>query len=105
MVNDLISNEFDEKVLESDKTVIVDFWAPWCGPCKMLTPILYDVADKVEDAIIYKVNVDDAGDLAERFNITNVPTVIIFKDGEIKDTIIGVNQQSRYIDSVNAVAI
>ena len=73
--------EFEEKIAEG--VVLVDFWAPWCGPCKAQNPILEDVAKQVKDfASVKKVNVDEQSDLAQKFGISSIPTLIIFKDGE-----------------------
>ena len=73
--------EFEEKI--ADGVVLVDFWAPWCGPCKAQNPILEDVAKQVKDfASVKKVNVDEQSDLAQKFGISSIPTLIIFKDGE-----------------------
>lgn len=76
------SNEFEAEVLKSDKKVLVDFWANWCGPCKMLAPVLEQVADEMPDVQIVKVDVDDNGDLAEKYNVMSIPTMILFKNGE-----------------------
>ena len=73
--------EFEEKI--ADGVVLVDFWAPWCGPCKAQNPILEDVAKEVKDfASVTKVNVDEQSDLAQKYGISSIPTLIIFKDGE-----------------------
>lgn len=76
------SNEFEAEVLKSDKKVLVDFWANWCGPCKMLAPVLEQVAEEMPDVQIVKVDVDDNGDLAEKYNVMSIPTMILFKNGE-----------------------
>ena len=82
---------FRKEVLESEKTVLVDFWAAWCGPCRMLSPVIDEVAaDFAGRAEIYKVNVDEEGELAAKFGIMSIPTLIIFKDGAVFDKLVGV---------------
>ena len=84
------NNEFDTEVLKGSGVSLVDFFADWCGPCKMLSPILDSITDTVKGkAKILKVNVDDCQDLAREYNIVSVPTIIIFKDGEIVERITG----------------
>lgn len=92
---------FEEEVLKSDKLTIVDFWAPWCGPCKMLGPILDEVSQKVSHKIA-KVNVDDEGNLASQFKIRSIPTMIVFKDGKAIDTMVGVMSADALINKLNS---
>ena len=76
-------NEFEEKVLQADKPVLVDFYADWCGPCKMMIPVLDQLsAEKAEQLEIYKINVDDNSDLAQNYGIKSIPNMILFKNGE-----------------------
>ena len=84
------SNDFQQKVLDSDQPVLVDFFATWCGPCKMLAPILDDVAKDVEGkARVVKVDVDQSPDIAAKYRVSSVPTLILFKDGEPVQKTIG----------------
>jgi thioredoxin 1 len=84
-------------------TVLVDFWAPWCGPCKMQTPILEKVAEKVGDAaVIAKVNVDENAPLAAQFGVRSIPTLILFKDGQKVKDFIGVQQEPALVSALTA---
>ena len=96
------NTSFDE-LLQSEKLVIVDFWAPWCGPCRMLSPLLDEVeaemADKVE---VVKVNVDDADEIAMRFRIMSIPTLLFFKNGAMVDRSVGAMPKSALVEKINA---
>lgn len=83
MVKTITAENFDQEVLQSEKTVVLDFWASWCGPCRMFTPIIEKFAEDNPDVEVGKVNVDDESALAERFNIMSVPTLVIMKNGEV----------------------
>ncbi|MFQ3670384.1 MAG: thioredoxin [Verrucomicrobiia bacterium] len=88
---ELTSKNFKEQVLDATGVVLVDFWAEWCGPCKMIAPVLDQIADQhVGKVKITKVNVDHASDLAAQFNIRSIPTLLIFQDGTVKDQLVGV---------------
>lgn len=102
-----------EGVIELDSTsyedatksgvVLVDFWAPWCGPCKMQTPILEKVAAAVGDkAVISKVNVDESPDLAAKYGIRSIPTLVLLKDGENKQQFVGLQQQAALVSAIEA---
>ena len=80
---------FDELVLQSEKPVLLDFWAPWCGPCRMVAPIVEEIAQENESIAVGKVNVDDDGALAARFGITSIPTLILMDKGEAVKTLVG----------------
>ncbi len=83
--------EFDEKVLKSSTPVVVDFWAPWCGPCKMIAPVLEKLAGEYSDSVVVaKVNTDENPQWAMRYGVQGIPTLLFIKDGLVKDTIVGV---------------
>lgn len=85
----ITNKNFDQEVLASDKPVLVDFWATWCGPCRMLAPIIEEIAESRSDVKVGKVNVDEEGELAVRFGISSIPTVIVFKNGDIAAQAVG----------------
>ena len=91
---ELTDAAFDEIVHNSDEPVLVDFWAPWCGPCKMMAPILGEIADEYADkAKICKLNTDDARDSAIEFDISSIPTIILFKDGQVTKRWVGLTSK------------
>ena len=75
-------NNFQEEVLNSDKPVLVDFWAPWCGPCRMVLPIIEEIAEENDDIKVVKVNVDEDPELANQYGVMTIPTLYVFKNGE-----------------------
>ena len=85
----LTLEEFDDVVLKSEKPVLIDFWATWCGPCRMMSPIVDEFAEKHPEVTVCKVNVDDEPELADRFGIFAIPTLIVFENGEVKSKAAG----------------
>lgn len=80
---------FDSEVLKSDKPVLIDFWASWCGPCRMVSPIVDEIAAEVPDVKVCKVNVDEETELAQLFHISSIPTLVVMKQGKVVDTSVG----------------
>ena len=93
MVKTITAENFDE-VLKTEKTVVLDFWASWCGPCRMFTPIIEKFAEDNPEVEVGKVNVDDESALAERFNIMSVPTLVVVKNGEVVASSVGVKPKA-----------
>jgi thioredoxin 1 len=101
MAKEISDSEFNSEVIESDLPVLVDFWAPWCGPCRMLGPIVESLSEELEGkAKVVKVNVDESPETAGKYGITSIPTVMIFKGGEKTETLVGVLPKPKYIESL-----
>ena len=98
---DVTDETFDEEVLKSDKVTLVDFWAGWCMPCQMLSPILDEVSEEMDEVVkVCKVNVDENRAVAGEHNIMSIPAVFVFKDGKVVEEIIGLRQKDEYITSL-----
>jgi len=96
------SENFDTEALKSDKPVLVDFFADWCGPCKMMAPVVEALASEYEGkAVVGKLNVDDASDIAGRYGVMSIPTLIVFKDGQISDKFVGVTSKNELSAALN----
>lgn len=94
--------QFQEEVLNSELPVVVDFWAPWCGPCKMIGPVLEDVAGEMEGKIkVVKINVDENPDTAPKYNVRGIPTLLVVKGGEVVGTKVGAVSKSQLVDFID----
>ncbi|MFA5024948.1 MAG: thioredoxin [Candidatus Shapirobacteria bacterium] len=94
-------NNFKVEVLDNPNQVIVDFWAPWCGPCQMLGPIIDEIGDELKDTVkVTKLNVDENQELASNYNVSSIPAVLIFEKGKLKNTIIGFHQKQDYLNAL-----
>lgn len=89
----LTKDNFDQEVLESAEPVLVDFSAAWCGPCKMLEPVLEELSSEVQGAKIVKVDVDEQSEIAQRYSVMSMPTLLFFKDGKVMDQMVGVQSK------------
>lgn len=104
MALEITDATFEEVVLKSDKPVVVDFWAVWCGPCKMLGPVIEEISSEYEGkAVVGKVDVDANQEFAAKFGIRNIPTVLVFKDGEVVQRQVGVAPKKTYVDYIEGL--
>lgn len=104
-IKNLDSNTFEDAIKESGKPVLVDFWAPWCGPCKAIAPILDEIAEELGEKVsICKVDVDNNNEISAKFNIRAIPTMLVFKDGEVAETIVGMTNKADLTSKLEALA-
>ena len=98
----LTDQNFEEEVLNSEKKCLVDFYADWCGPCKMMAPVIEGIAEEFGDAInVGKVNSDENMELVEKYGIMSIPTIMIFENGTVKKSFVGVTSKSEILDALN----
>ena len=100
LVKDMNKENFQEEVVQSDKPVLVDFWASWCGPCRMVSPIVDEIAQERPDVKVVKVNVDQEQELALQFGVMSIPTLVVMKDGQVVNQAVGVRPKEQILDLV-----
>jgi len=101
VVKKVTSAEFEQEVLQSEIPVLVDFWAEWCGPCRMVAPVLDEVDKELGESIkIVKVNVDEEGELAQRYGVMSIPTLMVVKGGEVVETSVGFQPKKELISRI-----
>ena len=91
------TSNFQDEVLRSDRTVLLDFWAPWCGPCRMVGPILEEIARERADVKVGKVNVDEQPELASQFSVMSIPTLVVMKDGKVPNQTVGARPKGQIL--------
>ncbi len=96
----LTKNNFENEVMKSDKPVLIDFWAPWCGPCRMVSPVVDEIAEEAKGFKVAKVNVDEQGELAQAFKVMSIPTLIVVKDGKVTSQAVGVRPKEHILEMV-----
>jgi thioredoxin 1 len=94
-INDVTDGTFDVEVLEAETAVLVDFWAPWCGPCRMVAPVLAEINGEREDLRVVKLNVDENQQTAVKYEVLSIPTMILFRDGQMVKKLIGAQPKAR----------
>lgn len=98
----ITKENFENEVLKSDKPVLIDFWASWCGPCRMVSPVVDEIAEENTGLKVGKVNVDEQNELAQAFKVMSIPTLIVVKDGKIIAQSVGAKQKAQILQMVNA---
>ena len=96
----ITSKNFEDEVLNSDKITIIDFYADWCGPCKMMAPIINKIAEENNDIKVGKLNVDESGEIAGQFNIMSIPTILLFRNGKEFKRFVGVTSKDNIINAI-----
>ena len=99
-VLEFTDNNFEEEVLKSDKTVLIDFYADWCGPCKMMSPIIDEIAEENSEVKVGKVNVDNNMEVAEKYQIMSIPTILVVKNGNVTKQFVGVTSKSEIEEAI-----
>lgn len=100
-VLNITKDNFEQEVLKSEKPVLIDFWASWCGPCRMVGPIIDEIANERTDIKVCKVNVDDEQELASQFRVMSIPTLIVIKDGQVVNQSLGAKPKAQILELLN----
>ena len=96
----ITKNNFDTEVMNSEKPVLIDFWASWCGPCKMLSPVVDEIAEETTDVKVGKVNVDEQPELARQFGVMSIPTLVLIKDGKVAEQSVGLKPKDTILKMI-----
>lgn len=94
----ITKENFEEQVIRAEKPVLLDFWATWCGPCRMVAPIIEEIAEERQDILVGKIDVDEQPELASRFQIMSIPTLVVMKDGQIVDQVVGARPKTQILE-------
>lgn len=97
----ITKDNFENEVMKSEKPVLIDFWASWCGPCRMVSPIIDELAEELQNVKVGKINVDEQSELAGAFNIMSIPTLVVVKNGKVTNKVIGVRDKQEIIDMIS----
>lgn len=101
-VTELTSTNFQAEVIESTEPVLVDFWAPWCGPCRMIAPMVEELAEENAGALkVAKINIDETQEIAASYGVSSIPTIMIFKNGDVVDRFVGVQPKARLQEAID----
>lgn len=102
-IKQITNNNFEQEVIQSDKLVVVDFWATWCGPCRAIGPVIDELADQYNGSVVIgKVNVDEESELSRRYNVMSIPTIMLFKNGEVINKVVGLHSKEDLIEIIDS---
>jgi len=96
----LTAQNYEQEVIASDKPVLIDFWASWCGPCRMLSPVVDEISDERDDIKVGKINVDEEPDLSKQFGIMSIPTLVVMEGGQVKNKSVGVIPKEKILEMI-----